>query len=168
MKHVCSVACLLFAASTTTAMAQTNGQDNSLPESMRIEQSVTQQNESQSPSSAGATTRRGSSTASDAPGGAGTGVEMNRLDPAAPSPQRLQIDDGTSAAVRQNPEVDTLHPGAAGTSYNSILRGAPSTNGVSTGASSGTSGLGGRSSGASGGLGGAPSASSGGALGGGK
>lgn len=123
-------------------------QDETLPESMRIQQSVTQQN-------ANDPTMPGNSTpTTEAPGSAAGPVERNRLDPAAPSPQRLQIDDGTSAAVR-NPDVNTLHPGSSGTSYNTMVRGSPSTSGTGTGTSgvgsSGTGSAGGASGGSSGG-----------------
>ena len=165
--RVYGAAALLLACSATASIAQQSGQDSPLPESMRIEQSVTQQNmnASQSPAENGSAAR-GSSATSGATTGSSTGVEMNRIDPSAPSPQRLQIDDGRSAAVRQNPDANSLHPGAAGTSYNTILRGAPSNSGVNTGASPGTSGIGGGLSGSSsGGLGGG---GAGGAAGGGS
>ncbi|HML30794.1 MAG TPA: hypothetical protein PKE16_18540, partial [Hyphomicrobium sp.] len=122
-------------------------------------QSVTQQNAADPNMPA----NRGSSgTTTEGPGGAAGPVERNRLDPAAPSSERLQIDDGRSAAVRRNPDVETLHPGPSGTSYNTILRGSPST----SGAGSGTSGIGSSRSGASSLGSGGRAGSSGGASGG--
>jgi hypothetical protein len=155
------VSMLALVASTAAAYAQ----DNALPESMRIEQSVTQQNAAGGQAQGASSTSAaggGATTSSEAPGGETTGVEMKRLDPSAPSPNRLQIDDGTSATVRQNPDVNALHPGASGTSYNTILRGAPSTNGVSSGGSAGTSGLGNTSGGIGAGSAGSGAASAGG------
>lgn len=138
-------------------------QDETLPESMRIQQSVTQQNANDPNMRANS----GAQPTTEAPGSAAGPVEQNRLDPAAPSSQRLQIDDGTSAAIRGNPDINTLHPGSSGTSYNTMLRGSPSTSGASTGTSgigsSGTTGSGassigsGASSGSSGGAGGGSS-----------
>ena len=122
----------LLIASVTVSWAQDatpQSTDQSLPESMQIQQSVTQQN------ARDATPQQNSSSSTEAPGSSGGQVETKRIDPAAPSPQRLQIDDGVSAAVRQNPDAAGMHPGSAGTSYNMILRGAPSTNGASTGTS---------------------------------
>ncbi|MBS0233522.1 MAG: hypothetical protein JSR99_08540 [Proteobacteria bacterium] len=145
---------ILVVAPAVPAWAQQGDTDSSLPESMRIQQSVTQQN-GNDPNMPG--NRTGTPT-TEAPGSSSGPVETNRIDPAAPSPNRLQIDDGTSAAVRQNPDANTLHPGSAGTSYNTILRGAPS----SSGASPGTAGVG-TSGGVSGGgvSGGASSSGSG-------
>lgn len=138
MKLISAISLCVLVMPLGTALAQ----DNTLPESMRIQQSVTQQNAADPNMPA----NRGSSgTITEAPGGLAGPVEKNRLDPAAPSSQRLQIDGGRSAAVRQNPDVQTLHPGPSGTSYNTILRGSPS----SSGASSGTSGFGSSRSGAS-------------------
>ncbi len=163
MKLITAAVLSVLVAPITQALAQDS--TSTLPESMRIQQGVTQQNsnEQTTPSSSGE-----SRTTTEAPGSAGGPVEMNRIDPAAPSSQRLQIDDGASAAVRQNPDVNALHPGSAGTSYNTILRGAPST----SGASGGTSGIGSPST--SGGVGsgssagGGASGASGGSSGGGK
>jgi hypothetical protein len=120
-------------ATPSTTQPSSESSAGGLPESMRIQQSVTQQN-ARDP----AMRPRGTATSTEAPGSSGAPLETNRIDPAAPSRQRLQIDDGASAAVRQNPDADTLHPGSAGTSYNTILRGTPS----STGAGMGTSGPG--------------------------
>jgi len=55
-----------------------------------------------------------------------TPVEQNRLDPSAPSPQRLIIDPGSGA-----------NPSAPGNSYNAIQEGA-----ANNGTSNGTSGIG--------------------------
>ncbi|MBS0253357.1 MAG: hypothetical protein JSR78_20045 [Proteobacteria bacterium] len=130
MKLITATALTLIAMPAASALAQ----DNTLPESMRIQQSVTQQNanDPKMPGNGGS-----AQPTTEAPSGAAGPVERHRLDPAAPSPQRLQIDDGASAAVR-NPDADALHPGSSGSSYNTIMRGAPSTSGTSTG----TSGLG--------------------------
>jgi len=165
MKLFWIVAISLLAA-PSAGWAQESDSDSSLPESMRIQQSVTQQNANDPNMPANST---GAPT-TEAPGSSSGPVEMNRIDPAAPSPNRLQIDDGTSAAVRQNPDADTLHPGSAGTSYNTILRGAPSSSGASPGtAGAGTSGSmsgGGVSGGAS--SAGSGSSSAGGSSGGGR
>jgi hypothetical protein len=65
-------------------------------------------------------------------------VETNRLDPSAPSRQRLQIDEGQLGSTVTNPDETSSNPAAPGESYNSIVEGAPSNNGIGTG----TSGLG--------------------------
>jgi hypothetical protein len=101
-------------------------------------------------------------------GAPNSSVERNRIDPAAPSPNRLQVDDGVAAGVRQSPDVNTAHPGSGGNSYNTVTRGAaPSTGAVGspgagsvggTGAGAGVGGTGASGSvggtGASGGVGG--------------
>jgi hypothetical protein len=144
MKSLFAASAATLLAIVTPALAQTNpstgttgaGTSTSdVPESMRIEQQATEQ---YNRNSAG-------TTATEAAGGVGASppVERNRLDPAAPSDKRLQIDDGTSAAVRQNPDANAMHPSSAGTTYNTIVRGSPSTNGASTGVSgSGSAGTG--------------------------
>lgn len=163
MKHLTAIALTLIAAPAASALAQ----DSTLPESMRIQQSVTQQNANDQNMPA----NRGSSQpTTEAPGSAAGPVERHRLDPAAPSPQRLQIEDGTSASVR-NPDADALHPGPSGSSYNTIMRGAPSTSGTSTGTSgigsspgtgaSSGSGAGGSAGGAGGSAGGGASSGGG-------
>jgi hypothetical protein len=124
----------LLIASVTVSWAQdatAQSTDRSIPESMRIQQSVTQQNARD----AARALQQNSPTSTEAPGSLGGPVETKRIDPAAPSSQRLQIDDGASAGVRQNPDASALHHGSAGASYNMILRGSPSNNGVSTGTS---------------------------------
>jgi len=123
------------------------------PESMRIQERTQRQyfNAPASPNTSGTTT--------EAPGTASSPVEQGRIDPAAPSRNRLQIDEGQSARARENPDANAPQSGT-GSSYNTIIRGAPSTSGTgagtgvsgSTGAgSSGTSGVGGAASGAAGG-----------------
>jgi hypothetical protein len=158
MKFLSAFALSMLVAPLGSALAQESGNDDALPESMRIQQSVTQQN-ANDPTMPG---NANSQTTTEAPGSSSGPVETNRIDPAAPSPNRLQIDDGTSAAVRQNPDSNALHPGSAGTSYNTILRGAPSSNGTSPGTSgTGTTGLsGGASSIGSGSAGGGASGGS--------
>jgi hypothetical protein len=126
------------------AFAQESSSTGGLPESLRIEQNTMQENASDPNMPANRSAHR---PTTEAPSGSSGPVEMNRIDPAAPSPNRLQIDDGASAAARQNPDVNAQHPGSAGTSYNSIVRSSPSTNSTSTGASSGTSGGAGSSGG---------------------
>ncbi len=145
MKFLFAVVVSVIVAPLGSAFAQDSGTGSALPESLRIQQSVTQQN-ANDPNTSGNVDKQ---PTTEAPGSPSGPVEMNRIDPAAPSPNRLQIDDGTSAAVRQNPDANALHPRSAGTSYNTILRGAPS----SSGASAGTSGAGmsGSSGGTSGG-----------------
>lgn len=64
-------------------------------------------------------------------------VEQNRLDPSAPSPQRLLIDPGTAAGgTGTNPAENSSDPNAPGNSYNAIIEG------TNNGTSTGTSGLG--------------------------
>lgn len=66
-------------------------------------------------------------------------VEPNRLDPSAPSQQRLVIAPGsTTGSTTADPADNSSNPSAPGNSYNAILNGAASNNGTSTG----TSGLG--------------------------
>lgn len=135
------------------------------PESMRIQQRTQRQyfNAPGSPNTSGTTT--------EAPGTATSPVGQGRIDPAAPSRNRLQIDEGQSARARENPDTNAPQSGT-GTSYNSIIRGAPSSSGTGAGTgvsgspgagSSGTSGAGG---GSPGGAGGASGSSSGGSSGG--
>jgi hypothetical protein len=95
-----------------------------MPESMRIQQQIDKQ-VSRNPQDL--ITKRNSTT-TNAPGSSGSPVEHNRLDPAAPSPQRLQIDEGASARARNNPDVESTHPNASGNSYNTIIQGSPSNN----------------------------------------
>jgi hypothetical protein len=173
MKLASAVTASLVALATPV-LAQDTGNSNTLPESLRIQQNVTQQNANDP--NMPANRNRNSQTSTEAPGNATGPVERKRLDPSAPSPQRLQIEGGANRAARQNPEADTLHPGPSGNSYNTIVRGAPSNSGAipgtpgagpsgtvggtaggtsSTGAGSGTSGsAGGASSGGSSGGGG--------------
>jgi hypothetical protein len=116
------------------------------PESMRIQQRTERQyfNAPVSPNTSGTTT--------EAPGTASSPVEQGRIDPAAPSRNRLQIDEGQSARARENPDTNAPQSGT-GTSYNTIIRGAPSNSG--TGAGTGVSGsTGAGSSGTSGAAGG--------------
>lgn len=143
MKPFWLVSVSLLVVSASPGLTQESTTDDSLPESMRIQQSVTRQNATDPNMPA----NRNAAPTTEAPGSASGPVESNRLDPAAPSPNRLQIDDGTSAAVRRNPDANALHPGSAGTSYNTILRGSPSSSGASPGTSG--AGAGGRSSGGS-------------------
>jgi len=80
-----------------------------------------------------ATTPAGSS---EAPGNTIVSpVEQNRLDPSAPSQERLQIDSGSSGAAVTNPDAQSSDPGAPGQTYDTIIEGAPSNNGTSTGVS---------------------------------
>ena len=138
----------VLAASTTAiltfsvpAFSQTSGAGpdaGGIPESMRIQQQVDRQN-SANPQSL--ITKPGATT-TDAPGAAPPPVEQNRLDPSAPSRQRLQIDEGASARAIQNPGATTTNPNAAG-NFNTIIEGAPSSSGTSSGVSgAGTSSTG--------------------------
>lgn len=69
--------------------------------------------------------------------------EADRLDPSAPSPQRLVIDPGNSATIGSNPAANSSDPNAPGQSYNAILQQDSSGNAASSnGVGSGTSGLG--------------------------
>ncbi|CAA2139933.1 hypothetical protein [Hyphomicrobium sp. ghe19] len=129
-----ALAATLLIASVTVSWAQAataQSADQSLPESMRIQQSVTQQNARD----AERALQQNSRTSTEAPGSFGAPVETKRIDPAAPNSQRLQIDDGVSGAIRKNPDASGQASGSSGSSYNMILRGAPSNNGVSTGTS---------------------------------
>lgn len=63
-------------------------------------------------------------------------VEPSRLDPSAPSEQRLIIDPGSGAgSTTTNPADNSSNPGAPGSSYNAILENGSSSNGASTGSS---------------------------------
>jgi hypothetical protein len=122
------------------------------PESMRIQQRTQRQyfNAPVSPNTSGTTT--------EAPGAASSPVEHGRIDPAAPSRNRLQIDEGQSARARENPDTNANQSGTGTSSYNTIIRGAPSSSG--TGAGSGVSGSSGAGSGGTPGAGGAASSGS--------
>jgi hypothetical protein len=161
MKRSFAIAVVVLAAATSPGFAQTSrqattptGPSTDLPESMRIQQRTEREyfNSPVAPNARGTTT--------EAPGTANSPVEPGRIDPAAPSRQRLQIDEGQSARARENPDTNAPQSGSS-TSYNTIIRGAPSSSG--TGAGTGVSGASG-SSGTSGAAGGATSggASSGG------
>jgi len=121
------------------------------PESMRIQQRTQRQyfNAPVSPNTSGTTT--------EAPGAASSPVEQGRIDPAAPSRNRLQIDEGQSARARENPDTNAQQSGS-GTSYNTMIRGAPSSSG--TGAGTGVSGSTGAGSSGTSGAGGAASSGS--------
>jgi hypothetical protein len=109
-----------------------------MPESMQIEQRVQRQFYQQSPKGANTTENQPST---DAPGGARSPVERNRLDPAAPGRHRLQIDEGQTVRAIENPSDATpqTSPANPGTTYNTIIEGSPSSSGTSTG-TSGTAG----------------------------
>lgn len=88
---------------------------------------------------AATTTTNGSEGSSAAPTNViQSPVEQNRLDPSAPNPGRLQIDEGSVGDAITNPDANSSNPAAPGQSYNAILGGGPSNNGTSAG----TSGLG--------------------------
>lgn len=172
MKRSLAIAAIAVAAAASPSFAQNarqpattpTGPSTNLPESMRIQQRTERQyfNSPVAPNATGTTT--------EAPGTASSPVEPGRIDPAAPSRQRLQIDEGQSARARENPDTNASQSGSgqsgSGTSYNTIIRGAPSSSGASAGVggsgSSGSSGTSGAAGGASGG------ASSGGASSGGS
>jgi hypothetical protein len=117
--------------STGTAQPNAAGADQgNVPESMRIQQQVTKKNLADPR----ALTTKGGATTTDAPGAAAPPVEQNRLDPSAPSRQRLQIDEGASARAVQNPSADAANRGGGG-NFNTIIEGAPSSSGTSSGAS---------------------------------
>jgi hypothetical protein len=124
---------------TTPTTPNTTGEDlGTMPESMRIEQNVQRQFYQQSPKGPNTSENQPST---DTSGGARSPVERNRLDPAAPGRHRLQIDEGQTVRAIQNPSESTpqTSPANPGTSYNTIIEGAPSTSGTSSG-TSGTSG----------------------------
>lgn len=131
-----AVVILSFSApsfSQTAGAAPPNGTGadlGGLPESMRIQQQVDRQNAA-NPT---ALIAKPGATTSDAPGGARSPVEQNRLDPSAPSPLRLQIDEGASARAVQNPNSNVANPSATG-NFNTIIEGAPSSSGTSSGVS---------------------------------
>jgi hypothetical protein len=140
MKTVIASAIAILSLSTSTAYSQTAGTDQpnaagaaqgNLPESMRIQQQVTKKDLADPK----ALTKGGAAT-TDAPGAARSPIESNRLDPAAPSRQRLQIDEGASARAVQNPGANGANPGnTTGNSFNTVIEGSPSNNGTSTGVS---------------------------------
>lgn len=128
---VLAFATVSFAQSPKSPGAAVN---STLPESMQIQQRTQRQNSLQptAPHSPNA-----ANPATEAPGNPASPVGRNRIDPAAPSQHRLQIDEGQSARARENPDANAPQ-GGSGTSYNSIIRGSPSNS--STGASSGDGG----------------------------
>lgn len=129
-----TVAILIF---SVPAFSQTSGagpDEGSIPESMRIQQQVDRKNSANAKS---LITKPGATT-TDAPGAAPPPVEQNRLDPSAPSRQRLQIDEGASARAVQNPNANVANPGGGG-NFNTIIEGAPSSSGTSTSASGSSS-----------------------------
>jgi hypothetical protein len=141
MKTVLASAIAILSLSTSTAFSQTagTGQPNAagaaqgnLPESMRIQQQVTKKDLADPK----ALITKGGAATTEAPGAARSPIESNRLDPAAPSRQRLQIDEGASARAVQNPGANGANPGnTTGNSFNTVIEGSPSNNGTSTGVS---------------------------------
>lgn len=122
----------LFAVNMAPVQAQTANTDNSLPESMRIQQSVTEQN-ARDPRLSRTRTPEVPSRANGTPG-AVSPSENNRLDPSAPSPQRLQIDG--NAGTRGTPGSGALNPDSTGTAAPSV----PSNTGTGAG-TAGASGV---------------------------
>jgi hypothetical protein len=119
MKTVLAASTIAILTFSVPAFSQTSGAGpdaGGIPESMRIQQQVDRQN-SANPQSL--ITKPGATT-TDAPGAAPPPVEQNRLDPSAPSRQRLQIDEGASARAIQNPGATTTNPNAAG-NFNTII-----------------------------------------------
>ena len=141
MKTVLAASTFAILIFSVPAFSQTSGAGpdaGGIPESMRIQQQVDRQN-SANPQSL--ITKPGATT-TDAPGAAPPPVEQNRLDPSAPSRQRLQIDEGASARAIQNPNATATDPNAGG-NFNTIIEGAPSSSGTSSGVSgAGTSSTG--------------------------
>ena len=140
MKTVLAASAIAVLSFTTPSLSQTAGTAEpnaagaaqaNLPESMRIQQQVTKK-DSADPK---ALTTKGGAATTDAPGAAPPPVEQNRIDPAAPSRQRLQIDEGASARAVQNPGANVEKPATTGNSFNTIIEGSPSNNGTSTGVS---------------------------------
>ncbi|MBA2126509.1 hypothetical protein DLM45_09785 [Hyphomicrobium methylovorum] len=121
-----------FAQNTNTPNTTTPNTsiDKTLPESMQIQQRAQRQYSTEPAQQK--TDQENPST--EAPGNPTSTVGRNRIDPAAPSRQRLQIDEGQSARARENPDANAPQDGR-GTSYNSVIRGAPSSSGTSTGES---------------------------------
>ena len=111
MKTVLAASAIAILIFSVPAFSQTSGagpDEGSIPESMRIQQQVDKQN-SANPQSL--ITKPGAAT-TNAPGAAPPPVEQNRLDPSAPSRQRLQIDEGASARAIKNPSATTTDPNA--------------------------------------------------------
>jgi hypothetical protein len=138
MKPILATSAIALLAFATPSLAQTPkgttptapapSQDSTLPESMQIQQRA-QSQYFRSPMTPNTPTN-------EAPGNATSPLERNRLDPAAPSDKRLQIDQGQSARAIQNPDAATTNSQSnSSTSYNSVIRGAPSNSGMSNGAS---------------------------------
>ena len=140
MKTVLASAIAILSFSTpsfsqTAGTAQPNAAgaaQGNLPESMRIQQQVTKKDLADPK----ALITKGGAATTDAPGAARSPIEHNRLDAAAPSRQRLQIDEGASAGAVQNPGANGANPGnTPGNSFNTVIEGSPSNNGTSTGVS---------------------------------
>ena len=140
MKTVLAASAIAVLSFTTPSFSQTAGtaQPNAagaaqgnLPESMRIQQQVTKKDLADPK----ALITKGGAATTDAPGAARSPMEQNRIDPAAPSRQRLQIDEGASARAVQNPGANVENPATTGNSFNTIIEGSPSNNGTSTGVS---------------------------------
>ena len=137
MKTVLAASAIAVLSFTTPSFSQTAGTaepgaaQGNLPESMRIQQQVTKKDFADPK----ALTTKGGTATTDAPGAARPPVEQNRIDPAAPSRQRLQIDEGASARAVQNPGANVENPATTGNSFNTIIEGSPSNNGTSTGVS---------------------------------
>ena len=116
----------------TTQPNATGAAQGNVPESIGIQQQVTKKDLANPQ----ALITKGGAATTDAPGAAQSPIEHNRLDPAAPSHQRLQIDEGASARAVQNPGANGSNPGnTTGNSFNTVIEGSPSNNGTSTGVS---------------------------------
>ena len=140
MKTVLAASAIAILSFTTPSLSQTpeTAQPNAagaaqgnLPESMRIQQQVTKKDLADPK----ALVTKGGAATTDAPGAARSPIEHNRLDPEAPSRQRLQVDEGASGRAVQNPGANGATPAAAGNSFNTVIEGSPSNNGTSTGVS---------------------------------
>ena len=124
-----------FAIVTTSAAAQTITNPNTT-----VSPGASSPTDSTAPSPPTSTTGQNATGSSETPANVSPSpVEQNRLDPSAPSAQRLIIDPGTAAgSTTTNPADNSSNPGAPGRSYNAIQERGSSNNGTSTG----TSGLG--------------------------
>ncbi|HET6388069.1 hypothetical protein [Hyphomicrobium sp.] len=156
----------LLAASIAPAWAQTKNIDNSLPESMRIQQRVTEQYERD-----GEKLRERNSRllGPQTPSAAG-GNNNSRINPAGSGPQRLQLDNNANTQARGTPGAGATNPGLpanAGSPTTGTGAGASGSTGAGM-PSAGTPGVGTAGAGRGGAAGGSRGSSAGGSSGGGS
>ena len=147
-------AVILFSGSASAQTPRNPNIETGVPESLQI-QRQTEREISQQPNTPAIIPP----TAAPTVGSPGTTqIERNRIDAAAPSRQRLQIDDGVSGSIRQSPTTATTGAGGptssgavapsgtAGTSGTSGVGAPGGTSGSATGAGTGGAGAAGNSS----------------------